>query len=166
MRRADIVAVLCVGILTGVGTVTAQTPPAASTTPSTADAAIEQLRKDVRSDKTQIISAAMGFSADENAAFWPLYKKYEQTQKSVGDEKVALIKEYAANYDAMTDAKAKELIGKFQTIEDKRTAAKREFIKSIEAVLPAKKVARYYQVENRIQMLLDLALASEIPLVK
>jgi hypothetical protein len=171
MRLAGTVAVLAVAILGVPGlnaaqAPPAQTPPAASSTPSAADAAIEQLRKDARTDRTQIISAAMGFTADENAAFWPLYKKYEQVLKSIGDEKVAAIKDYAANYDSMTDAKAKELVGKYQVIEDKQMAARRDFVKSIEGVLPAKKVARYYQVEGRLQMLFDLALASEIPLIK
>ena len=58
------------------------------------------------------------------------------------------------------------MVGRLQAIEDKGLAAKHQFVKSLQGVLPAKQVARYYQVENRIQMLADLAIASEIPLVE
>lgn len=108
----------------------------------------------------------MEFSADEAAKFWPLYKQYETAQNAVGDEKVSLIKDYAANYQSMTDQKAGELLGRLIAVEDKSTAAKRQFVQELQKVLPAKKVAQYYQVENRIKMLTDLELASQIPIVK
>jgi hypothetical protein len=130
------------------------------------DAAIEQLRKDTRAEVTDIIAGTMEFTSDEAAKFWPLYKKYEEQRKAVGDEKVALIKDYAANYQTMTDAKAKELLDRLVSVEDKGTAAKRQFVQELEKVLPPKTVARYYQVDNRIELLANLTLASEIPLVK
>jgi len=168
MSSRRVVAALSLTLVTAVGLAQAQTP--AGTKPQSADAAtdaaIEQLRKDARADKSAIIGGTMEFTATEAAAFWPLYKSYEQAQKALGDEKVALIKDYAANYAAMTDAKATELVTRLQAVEDKTVAAKHQFVKSLHGVLPAKKVARYYQVENRVQMLVDLNLASEIPLVQ
>lgn len=134
--------------------------------PSGAEAAIEQLRKDTRAEVTDIISGTMGFSADEAAKFWPLYKSYESKRKAIGDEKVALIKDFAAHYDTMQDAKAKELLGRLISIEDKSTAAKRAFIGELQKVLPAKTVARYYQVENRLDLLVNLGLSSELPIIK
>jgi hypothetical protein len=147
------------------GSALAQTGQAASASAST-DAAIEQLRKDTRAEVTDIIAGTMEFSADEAAKFWPLYKQYETARKAVGDEKVALIKDYAANYQAMTDQKAGELLGRLIAVEDKDTAAKRQFIQQLQKVLPPKKVAAYYQVDNRIKLLADLNLASQIPIVK
>ena len=164
MKCKKVVAALSLTFVTAVGVAHAQTP--ATTSAQSTDAAIEQLRKDARADKADIIGTAMGFTATEAAAFWPLYKSYETAQKGVGDEKVAMIKDYAAHYDAMTDAKAGDLVGRLQALENKTVATKQQFVKSLQGVLPAKKVARYYQLENRIQMLVDLNLASEIPLVK
>jgi hypothetical protein len=138
----------------------------AQTKPAGVDAAIEQLRKDTRAEATDIISGTMGFSADEAAKFWPLYKKYEETRKAIGDEKVALIKDYAAHASTLTDEKAKELLTHALSIEDKNAAAKREFLGELQKVLPAKTVARYYQVSNRIELLMNLNLASEIPLAQ
>ena len=134
--------------------------------PSGADAAIEQLRKDTRAEVKDIISGTMGFTADEAAKFWPLYKSYEAKRKAIGDEKVALIKDFATHYDGMQDAKAKELLGRLISVEDKSTAAKRAFIGELQKVLPAKTVARYYQVDNRIDLLANLELSSELPIIK
>ena len=164
MRCPKAVAALSLVFVATAGLAHAQAP-ASTPSPST-DAAIEQLRKDARADKVDIIGSAMGFTASEAAAFWPLYKTYEHSLKAVGDEKVALIKDYAAHYEAMTDAKADELVGRLQVIEDKAMATKRQFVKSLHGVLPAKKVARYYQVDSRMQLLIDLGLSSEIPLVQ
>jgi hypothetical protein len=162
MNCHKVVAALSLTFVVGVSLAHAQT----SAQPKSVDAAIEQLRKDTRAEKADIISGSMGFTATQAAAFWPLYKKYEEAQKAVGDEKVALIKDYAAHSGAMSEAKATEMVTRLQAIEDKALAAKHQFVKSLQAVLPAKQVARYYQVENRIQMLADLAIASEIPLVE
>ena len=134
--------------------------------PSGTDAAIEQLRKDTRAEKTDVIAGTMGFSADEAAKFWPLYKKYEAQRRAIGDEKVALIKDFAASYSTLQDEKAKELLARLISVEDKTIAAKRQFVQELQKVLPPKTVARYYQVDNRIDLLVNLELASQIPVVK
>jgi hypothetical protein len=162
MNCHKIVAALSLTFVAGAGLARAQ----AAAPAQTVDAAIEQLRKDTRAEKADIISGSMGFTATQAASFWPLYKKYEEAQKAVGDEKVALIKDYAANAGSISEAKATEMVGRLQGIEDKSLAAKHAFIKSLQGVLPAKQVARYFQVENRIQMLADLGLATQIPLVE
>ena len=131
-----------------------------------ADAAIEQLRKDTRAEVKDIISGTMGFTPDEAAKFWPLYKSYEAKRKAIGDEKVALIKDFATHYEAMPDAKAKELLARLISVEDRSTAAKRAFVGELQKVLPAKTVARYYQVENRIDLLANLEISSELPIIK
>ena len=135
-------------------------------TPAPADAALDQLRKDARAEKTDIITGTMEFSADEAAKFWPLYKTYETQRKAIGDEKVALIKDFAANYSSMQDDKAKELLTRVLAVEDKEIAAKRQFIRDLQKVLPAKTVARYYQVDNRIDLLMNVELANRIPIIK
>lgn len=164
MRSQKVVAALSFTLLTAVGLAHAQAP--AGSTPYSTDAAIEQLRKDMRADKAKLVADGMGFTASEAAAFWPLYKSYETAQKTVNDERVAIIKDYAEHVDAMSDAKATELVGRIQALEDKTVATKHQFVKSLQGVLPAKKVARFYQVDTRIQMLVDLSLAADIPLVK
>ena len=132
------------------------------------DAAIEQLRKDARADVNTIISAAMRFTADDAAKFWPLYKTFEQQRKAIGDEKVALIKAYATSYSAgpVNDARAKELMASAISIEEKNLASKKQFMTELQKALPGKTVARFYMVQNRIELLTALELAEGIPLIE
>ena len=133
---------------------------------ATVDQAIEQLRKDARTDINTLITASMQFTSDEAAKFWPLYKTYEQTRKGLTDERLSIIKEYAKNFSAMTDAKAAELMQRALGLEEKSAGAKRAFLAELQKALPGKTVARFYQVHTRLDMLIDAMFAAEIPLVR
>jgi hypothetical protein len=140
--------------------------PQAATSQATVDQAIEQLRKDARTDINTLITASMQFTSDEAVKFWPLYKTYEQTRKALTDERLSIIKEYAKNFAAMTDPKAAELMQRALGLEDKTAAAKRTFLAELGKVFPGKTVARFYQVNTRIDMLIDAMFAGEVPLVR
>jgi hypothetical protein len=155
--------VLAVLLAASAGTALAQAPAAA---PSALDQAIEQVRKDARADINALIGTSMRFSADENAKFWPLYKAYEARRKPMADERLAIIKDYAKNYAALSDEKAVELMQRSLALEDKMAAAKREFLAELQKHFPGKTVARFAQVHRRIDMLVDLTIASEVPLVQ
>jgi hypothetical protein len=126
---------------------------------------IALLRSDISKDKVSLITANMAFTPEEAGAFWPVYKQYDAELSKIGDERVALIKDYAANQQNMTDAKARELTDKWLDTEEKRLALKKKYMAEFEKVLSAKTTARFLQVENRINMLLDLQVASAVPLV-
>jgi uncharacterized FlgJ-related protein len=126
---------------------------------------IELMRKDVRAEKADIVAKTMELDAEEAALFWPIYKKYEAEAKALGDERLAIITEYAENLDTLTDEKAKDLVTRAVALDGKEHALRERYLKELFAVLPAKVVARFYQVENRINNLVDLELSSQIPLV-
>lgn len=154
-------AVLCLG-----AEALAQGQAAPAGPSSALDQAIAQVRKDAAADVNTIISGAMRFSAEENAKFWPMYKAYEDKRKPLADERVAIIKEYAKNYASMTDAKALELTQRALALEDKLAAAKRDFLAEMGKSFPGKTVARFAQVHRRIDALVALTIASEVPLVQ
>lgn len=142
-----------------------QAPAAAPSQPAV-DQAIEQLRKDARADINTLITASMQFSSEDAAKFWPLYKNYEQVRKSITDERLTIIKDYAQNYAAMSDAKALELMQRAFALEEKAAAAKKGFLGELQKTFPGKFVARFYQVHTRIDILVDAMLSGEIPLVR
>jgi hypothetical protein len=170
MKKTVMLAALAaVAVVAGSGLASAQAtqaPAQSKQAPANVDQALEQLRKDARTDVNALIGASMGFTSDEAAKFWPLYKNYETKRKALNDERFAIIKDYAANYEAMSDAKATELVQRSLALEDKLTAAKREFLGELQKALPGKTVARFSQVHNRIDLLVNLAIAEEVPLVK
>jgi hypothetical protein len=171
MKKQLICAALAAVVLvsgSGVAFAQAQQAPKPQAAPSqaTVDQAIEQLRKDARTDINTLITVSMQFTSDEAAKFWPLYKTYEQTRKGLTDERLSIIKEYAKNFSAMTDAKAAELMQRALGLEEKSAGAKRAFLAELGKVFPGKTVARFYQVHTRIDMLIDATLAGEVPLVR
>jgi hypothetical protein len=108
----------------------------------------------------------MQFTNEEANAFWPVYREYEFEFAKIGDARIALIKDYARTYETMTDEKAKELIQEALKLEGRRTKLKRKYFRKFDRVLPSKTVAKFFQLENQINLLIDLQIASELPLIK
>ena len=144
----------------------AQASPAAKApTQADDDKLVELLRKDVRAQKSDIIAKTMKLDATQSAAFWPVYKQYEAERAALGDERVAIIQDYAEHYDSLNDAKAKGLILRTQALEEKALGVQKKYVDEFLKILPAKTVGRFFQIDRRLNMLIDLELSSNIPLV-
>jgi hypothetical protein len=129
------------------------------------DAAIELLRSDVRSKHVEILTESLELTDAQSEAFWPVYKKYEAELTAIYDQRIALIKDYAANMDMMSDAKAKQTMETALKHEEQIVKLKRKYLKEFSKVVPAKTAARFVQVENQILRLIDLQIASDLPLI-
>lgn len=130
------------------------------------NAYLEMLRSDVKTEKIAIITEVMEFTEEESSAFWPVYRKYEFDLAKITDQRIALIKDYAAHYNEMTDEKAKELIDTSIKLQEKRLDIKKKYFKSFQKVLPTIKAAKLTQLEQQINLLIDLQIAAELPLIK
>jgi hypothetical protein len=130
------------------------------------DALVALARKDLRASKADVLGKAMKLDATQAATFWPLYKQYEAERQAVGDERLGVIQDFAEHFDSMNDAKAKGLLERSFAIEDKRLAVEKKYKDEMLKVLPGKLVARFFQVDHRINNLIDLQLSSQIPLVQ
>ena len=127
---------------------------------------IELLRSDIKTQKVAIMTEAMQLTDEEGSVFWPIYREYDLALSKIGDQRIALIKDYAEQYGSMTDEKAKELMDRAFKIGDERLKLDKKYYKMVEKELGAIKAARFAQVENQIGLLIDLQIASEMPLVK
>lgn len=141
-------------------------PGANQAAPQVSDQDIQLLREDIRSQKKQIVAANLQLTDAEATKFWPVYDAYTQAITKVGDSRTALIKEYAANYNTLTDAQAKSLIQRASAVDEQLVATRAQWMPKFEAVLPGKKAAVFFQLDRRIGLLIDLQLASMIPLVQ
>ncbi len=142
----------------------AQTAADTSTDAQT-DQDIALLRKDVSSAKMDVITHTMQFTEKEAAAFWPVYEQYAAAQKQIGDQKIALIKEYAQNYDTITDANATAMSQKAFAIEAESVQLRKTWFPKFVAVLGAKRAAKFMQVDNRLSLLANLQIASAVPII-
>jgi hypothetical protein len=127
---------------------------------------VELLRSDIRDQKVAIIAGMMQLSEADDARFWPVYREYEQELSRINDERVALIREYAASYETMTDQVANRLAHAVLDLEARRNALKTKYYERLAAILPAKTAARALQVENQLLLLLDLQIAASLPVIE
>ena len=130
------------------------------------DAYIQLLRSDARTQKAAVITEAMQFTDEESNAFWPVYREYELELSKIIDDRIELIKDYIQNYDILTDEKAKVLARQVFTLEKRRTKLKKKYFKRFSRALSATIAAKFIQVENQINLLIDLQIASELPLIE
>ena len=140
-----------------------------STTASAQTALDEQIalvRQSAHTDRKVILMGNMTFTADESAAFWPKWNEYRAAVAANGDRTLALIKDFAANFESITDQKASELMTDSFSIQMQDLVIKQNFAKELDTIMPTKKVMRVIQIENKLDAAIDLQLASEIPLAK
>lgn len=129
------------------------------------DSEIEAARADLRADKVTIIKDVMKFTPEESAAFWPIYNNYENDLKKVNDERVALVKEYADKFTTLTDADAKRMTEKNFDLEARTLDLRKKYYKEFSKKLPATTATKFFQLEHRLDLLIDLKVASELPML-
>ena len=139
--------------------------PADASAAALTDSDIQLMRSDVQADKNEIIHATMQFTDAESAAFTPVYRDYARDQQKIGDERIQLIRDYAKDYDTMDDAKANDMFKRLTKIEDKNLKLREDYWPKFTKALGAKRAAKFYQVDNRITLIINLQLTSAIPLI-
>ena len=130
------------------------------------DQDVDLLRKDVRSQKKQIIAANLKLTDAEAEKFWPIYDQYTAELVKINDAKYAAIKEYAENYDTLTDDQATALTKKIIGVDESVAQLRERYVPIVNKVLPGKKTALFFQLDRRLVMLIDIQLATQIPMVQ
>ena len=130
------------------------------------EAYIQLLRSDLKTSKRTLIKESMQLADKQAEAFWPLYNQYDVEQSKLGDQKLALIQQYAANFLTMNDQKADQLAHMAMDLEDQRLALRKKYYELMKKSLPAVIVTRFFQIENQIQLVVDLQIASNLPIIE
>jgi hypothetical protein len=131
--------------------------------PASLDSTIEIIRAGTQAERVSIITAAMKFSQTEGAAFWPIYRKYEHERSTLDDHRVAVIKDYAGKYPSLTDSDAKSMAETMFVCDARLAALKRKYYKKFNAVLPAFTVTKFFQLEHRIDLAMDMKVEASLP---
>jgi len=142
------------------------TPVRAEEKTDKASSNMEILREKIQADKKLVVAANMDLTDAEAKAFWPIYQEYQTKLTKINERIANLIIEYAKNYQNMTNDIAKKLMKESMAVEKERLALKASLLPKFQKALPAIKVARYYQIENKIQAVVQYGLADSIPLVE
>jgi hypothetical protein len=163
MRRTlATIALLAVGSMAGHGQ--AGSDKAQSTRSLNLAAYAELLRSDVRSQKIAILTEVMGLTDADDAKFWPIYREYEMEMSKLGDQRMALIADYAKEYQSLTDAAADQLASRALELESQRHALKGKYYERVKTALSPRTAMQFLQVEHQLLLLIDLQVAAALPI--
>jgi len=127
---------------------------------------IELMRSNVRDEKSQIMGAVMQLNIDDAAKFWPIYSQYDAELTQVNNLRVENIKDYANNYSQMTDAKADELVQRSLDYQKQRGELLAKYYQVMKQSVGAINAARFLQVEHQLLLIIDLQIASSLPIAQ
>jgi hypothetical protein len=126
---------------------------------------MDLVRDKIRTDKKLLVGTNMGLTENEAKGFWPVYDAYQADLAKLNQRTLKMIETYAANQKTMTDAVAGSLLDEAIAIERDRAALFQSYRPKFSAALPTTKVARYYQIENKIRAVINYELADAIPIM-
>ena len=127
---------------------------------------MEIVKEKIRTDKKLLIATNMQLTESEANAFWPIYESYQAELGKLRDREIKLIEQFAASYETMSDDVAKNLLDDSLSIDSDHQKLRQSYLAKFRGVLPDAKVARYYQMESKIDAVLEYELAKRIPLVR
>jgi Spy/CpxP family protein refolding chaperone len=129
----------------------------------TIDSTIAVARANMKANRTTLITTGMNFNDKGGAAFWPIYQQYEYERSRVDDRRAAVIKQYAQKYPNLTDAEAKAMADQMLDCDSRLAALKKKYNKKFNRVLPALTVSRFFQLEHRVDLMMDMQVEASLP---
>ena len=130
------------------------------------DRAVQLTRSAIQAERQAILATNLELSEKESAIFWPLYEEYRKALESAVNTRVDLLNQYFASYETFTDQEATALLDKHIAWEKEVLKVRSTYAKKMGKALPGKTVARFFQIENKMDIIVEYELAGEIPLIK
>ncbi len=127
---------------------------------------IEVLRSIAETERKATVAENMFFTPEEAEKFWPVYNEYREQARKVGDKRVKVIRELANEFETLDDARAEEMLREVLDFQADRVKLRKSYVKKFNKAIPAKKTVRFFQIDNKLDAVIDFALAAEIPLVQ
>lgn len=133
--------------------------------PPTSNQDLMLLKQDVQSQKKQIVAANLQLTDAEAVKFWPIYDRYTADLSKINETRLALIKEYADAYPNVSDTLAQNLVQKWLQTDEGLAQVRARYMPMLQKALPGKQMARFFQIDRRLSILIDVQVTSQIPLV-
>jgi hypothetical protein len=127
---------------------------------------VELLKSDLKNNRKAVITEVMNFTEAESQVFWPIYREYEFEGEKLADQRLSIIKQFAENYENLSNEKADELMNSYFEFMEDRVSLNKKYYKKYADVLAPTVAAKYMQLENEIQLIIDTEVASALPYFK
>ncbi len=132
----------------------------------TADDAIQLTRSAIQTERQAVVAANLGLNESESAVFWPLYRDYRNAVNQAADARVDILRRLFSDYETLTDDDAMSLLDDHLAFEKEMLKIRTSYAKKMNKVLAGRTVARFFQIENKMDAIIDYEMAGEIPLVR
>jgi hypothetical protein len=140
----------------------------ATAAPSFAQSAtdeIELIRVIIEAERKVVVATNMNLSDAESEAFWPVYNEFETAVRSVNDKRLKILIELSRNFETLTDEQAIDLLEEHFKFQQERVKVRKSYMKKFKKVLSGKQLARFYQIDGKIDTIIDFDIARAVPLV-
>ncbi len=127
---------------------------------------IELTRQQIQTERQALVAEAMELTDEQAAAFWPVYRDYRNELAPVGDRHVELILGYAERFGAVTDEYANQMLEDHLNIQSKKLEIQKMYVSRFLGVLQPMLVARFYQIENKLDAIIAFDLALSVPVLQ
>ena len=127
---------------------------------------VEVSRQQLQADRQAIVAKNLPLSEPQAAGFWPVYREYRATLAPLGDRSVKLITDYAAKYGSLTDPDADAMLKESLAIQTERLKVQSKYVDRFKKIVPGTLVTRFYQIENKLDAIINYELAAQIPLAR
>jgi hypothetical protein len=127
---------------------------------------IRLLRADLSAKKEQIVRETMQLNDQQAASFWPIYREYQAEQSKLITDKLAIVADYSRNFSSMTDEKADQLAQHVMQLDEKRMALREKYYATMKKSLSPTLAVRFFQVEQQLQLIVDLQIAANLPIIE
>lgn len=128
-------------------------------------AGLDALRDSIRANRKALVAANLRLTDDEAAKFWSVYDRYQKENTTIGDRLENVIQDYIRSFREVSDDKALKLVDEYLRVEADRVALRRSYMPEFAKTLPGRKVARFYQIENKMDAVIRYDLAATIPVI-
>jgi len=144
--------------------IAACTPAAVSA--QTTDDAVQLTRSAIQTERQAVVAANLGLTESESAIFWPMYRDYRNAVNQAADANVDILRRLFSDYETLTDDEAMSLLDDHLAFKKEMLKIRTAYAKKMSKVLAGRTVARFFQIENKMDVIIDYEMAGEIPLVR
>ncbi len=127
---------------------------------------IDMVKRDINAERRTIIAEAMTIPTEKEAEFWAIYNEMEQKLGLLTDKRIANINKFADNYENVTDDIANDLANTYFSIQTERVKIYKTYYKKVAKLISKKEASRFIQLLGQIQLILDMQVAAEVPLIE
>jgi hypothetical protein len=127
---------------------------------------IELIKTQVGTQRQALVAENLQLTEDESSAFWPVYRSFHSERDALVDTRIKLLMEFRDNFDGLSEEQAKKLLDDYIALEDDMQKLRKKWLKNFRAVLSEKTTLRYFQIENKLDAIIDFDLAQMVPLAQ